>query len=258
MGSTLSIFPLGDSAATIELGDYINEELNQKALAIQTWILSRQIAGIKDVIVAYSSVSVFYDPVELNNRRAASDTCKEGAFECIRAWLEQAWREVAPISGENGGDDQTGDDQTRNGQAGKIHRVPVCYGSHHGPDLDWLAREKGIPADELIRLHCSRVYRVYMIGFLPGFSYLGEVDERLRIPRKQRPSLVKAGGVGIAGSQTGIYPLNSPGGWQIIGRTPLRLFDPHAELPILLKAGDYVQFFALASEEFLSLSEYPI
>jgi inhibitor of KinA len=258
MGSTLSIFPIGDSAATIELGELINEELSRKAMAIQAWILSRQVAGILDVIVSYSSVSVFYDPVGMTKRPDASDTCREGAFECMKALLQQAWHEAVSISGENGGNDQTGNGQTGNGQTGKIQQVPVCYGGQYGPDLDWLAGEKGIPAGELIQLHCSRVYRVYMIGFLPGFSYLGEVDERLQVPRKERPALVKAGSVGIAGSQTGIYPLNSPGGWQIIGRTPLRLFDPHAEPPILLKAGDYVQLYAVGAEEFLNLSAYSI
>jgi inhibitor of KinA len=245
MGATLSIFPLGDSAATIELGELINEELSRKAMAIQAWILSRHVVGIKDVIVSYSSVSVFYDPVELINRSEATGAGQEGAFEYTKVLLEQAWREAMPDSGENGGSEDME----------KIFRVPVCYDGGYGPDRDWLAREKGISVEELIGLHSSRVYRVYMIGFLPGFSYLGELDERLQIPRKEKPVPVKAGSVGIAGSQTGIYPLNSPGGWQIIGRTPLRLFDPHAEMPILLKTGDKVCFLAIGAGEFEAITK---
>jgi inhibitor of KinA len=228
---TLSIFPLGDSAITIDLGDRIDEELNRKALAMQEWLLSSHLPGVRDILVSYSSVTIFYDPVVV--REEGSD-CGDGAYAFMRQQLEQAMREAVTPSGGNG----------------RTIRIPVCYGGHFGPDLEWLSREKGISPEEVVHLHSSRMYRVYMIGFLPGFSYLGGVDERLQVPRKARPAPVKTGSVGIAGSQTGIYPLDSPGGWQIIGRTPVRLFNPEVEMPILLKTGDHVQFFPVGSKEF--------
>ena len=128
----------------------------------------------------------------------------------------------------------------------------------YAPDLEWVATQKGLSPEEVIGLHVAELYRVYMIGFLPGFPYLGTVDERLRLPRKAQPVNVVAGGVGIAGMQTGIYPLNSPGGWQIIGRTPLILFDLAMDPPIRLQAGDQVQFYAVSSADFRDLSGRPV
>ncbi len=132
-----------------------------------------------------------------------------------------------------------------------IVRIPVCYDERFGYDLDFISLAKQLAKDEIINLHVSRVYYVYMIGFLPGFSYMAAVDDKLVIARKPNPVPVIAGSVGIAGSQTGIYPLNSPGGWQIIGRTPLKkLFDEHADPPVLLKAGNRVQFYGITRQEF--------
>jgi inhibitor of KinA len=140
---------------------------------------------------------------------------------------------------------------SRAGEDGaSIIRIPVCYEPEYGPDLDLLAGKKGLTREEVIRLHTADIYRVYMIGFLPGFPYLGKVAPALEIPRKERPVPVVAGGVGIAGNQTGIYPLHSPGGWQIIGRTPLKLFDPCAPVPVSMKVGDWVQFFSITQQEF--------
>jgi inhibitor of KinA len=132
--------------------------------------------------------------------------------------------------------------------------VPICYGGRFGPDLEPVSRTKGISTEELIHLHCSSAYRVYMVGFLPGFAYLGKVDPRLDMPRKAIPVPVPAGSVGIVGGQSGIYPLNSPGGWHILGRTPLKLFDPLGEIPIRLRTGDLVQFLPIGPEEFEELS----
>jgi inhibitor of KinA len=126
----------------------------------------------------------------------------------------------------------------------------VCYEGAYAPDLEDVARQQGLSVREVIELHCAGVYRVYMIGFLPGFPYLGAVDQRLEVPRKPRPVPVAAGGVGIAGKQTGIYPLNSPGGWSIIGRTPVRLFDSQTDPPVRLQTGDRVEFYPIPTEEF--------
>ncbi|HEV9035133.1 MAG TPA: 5-oxoprolinase subunit PxpB [Puia sp.] len=228
-----SIFPLGDSAVTLDIGDGkgIDEQNNIRALALHDWLQTHRFPGIVDIIVAYSSVSVFYDT-------AVVITQDQTAFSRIKALLTQAWQEndgVVPATVV---------------AEGRLIRLPVCYEAAYAPDLEWVARETGLSCEEVINIHCAGPYRVYMIGFLPGFSYLGRVDPRLELPRKKFPVTVQAGGVGIAGMQTGVYPLNSPGGWQIIGRTPVRLFDPGMDPPVVLQTGDRVQFYPVGDDEF--------
>jgi inhibitor of KinA len=131
--------------------------------------------------------------------------------------------------------------------------IPVCYEKEFALDIEEIATVKNISINELIEIYTSKIYHVYMMGFLPGFAYMGEVDEKLEMPRKQQPrQTVEAGSVGIAGRQTGIYPLASPGGWQIIGRTPLKLFDAEKKEPTLLKAGDKAKFISISKDEFES------
>lgn len=132
-----------------------------------------------------------------------------------------------------------------------IKEVPVCYGGEFGPDLEEVAAHHVLDIEEVIQLHCIPLYQVYMIGFTPGFAYLGGLDERLHTPRKNEPrKKVLAGSIGIADQQTGIYPIDSPGGWQLIGRTPLRVFDPDRETPFLIQAGDFVRFRPITEMEF--------
>jgi inhibitor of KinA len=138
----------------------------------------------------------------------------------------------------------------QNDSTSELINIPVCYDPEFGPDLENLAREKNITTEDVIRIHTSKPYRVFMLGFLPGFAYMGEVDERISMSRKNQPVPVAAGSVGIAGKQTGIYPLLSPGGWQIIGRTPVHLFNKEKEQTTLLKAGDRVQFIPVSKNEF--------
>lgn len=242
----LSIFPLGDSAITIDLGNHVDDQLNRKVLALHDWLQARRFPGVIDIIVAYSSVSVFYDPVIVPSGKR---DCPDGVSFCLRQLLQEAWEAV--------GDDEEAVPAAEAGNVpggGHFFRIPVCYEGEYGPDLEWVAGEKGISPEEVIRLHHSITYHVYMIGFLPGFPYMGRTDTKLEVPRKERPVPVVAGGVGITGVQTGIYPLNSPGGWQIIGRTPTRLFNPESDPPIHLQAGDRVQFYPITREEFLSTS----
>jgi len=223
---------------TLDLGALIDEELNGKALAIAAWLRRQEHAfpGLRDIIVAYSSVTVFYDPVEMDVKQPAATG---GVYKYVRRLLEEAWAatgtpDLIPFTGEP-------------------VRIPVCYGGAYGPDLEELCKLKNMPPEDIIALHCASIYRVYMIGFLPGFPYLGRLDPRLEAGRKQRPAPVVAGGVGIAGNQTGIYPVNSPGGWQIIGRTPTRLFDPAATPPVKLSIGDRIRFYPVSPEEFRAL-----
>jgi inhibitor of KinA len=226
------IFPLGDSAMTLDLGNCIDEQHNIRALRVYDQLTGRGLSGVYDIIAAYSSVTVFFDPTVLRR-------------EEVQVLLEEAWRESG-VFFSNGLP-----------SADRVIHIPVCYEGEYAPDIEWVAREKGMTSSQVVEVHVSGLYRVYMIGFLPGFSYMGTVDERLQLPRKRLPVPVVAGGVGIAGQQTGIYPLNSPGGWQIIGRTPVRQFDVSRDPPVLLRAGDQVQFHAISFAEFRALSGRP-
>lgn len=234
--TSFSIYPLGDSAITIDLGNSIDEQLNRQALAIHDWLQAHRFPGLVDIIIAYSSVSVLYDPAIV---RASKVNCPDGAYNWVKRLLEQAGQEAISTAAVKG----------------HSFRLPVCYGGEYGPDLEWVARQKELSAEEVIRIHHSDSYRIYMVGFLPGFPYMGKIDSRLEIPRKDRPVPVMGGGVGIAGIQTGIYSLSSPGGWQIIGRTPVKLFDWQADPPIRFQCGDEVTFYPISREEFVSFHE---
>jgi inhibitor of KinA len=192
-----------------------------------------------EVVPAYSSFTVYYDIIAARKTALPGQT----GFDHIRALLEQ--RMTRPLQQET--------------TIERLVKIPVCYEEEFAPDLSYLAAEKKMTAEEVVEIHTQKKYKVYMLGFLPGFSYMGEVDERIAMPRKLQPHPVEAGAVGIAGRQTGIYPLHSPGGWQIIGRTPVKLFDPHHEEPCLLKAGDRVEFYPVSKKEFLEIQNpFPV
>jgi inhibitor of KinA len=254
------LFPLGDSAITIDLGNCIDEQLNRQALSISDWLEAHRFPGVLDIIVAYSSVSVFFDRLVIRN---SGITGPDAVSEWVGNWLKRAWREAEvgqssqpdKRAGQGGADGPT--DGSTPEAGGPVLSVPVCYEGEYAPDLDWVAREKGLSTQEVRTIHSNAVYRVYMVGFLPGFSYMGIVDERIQLGRKLLPVPVVAGGVGIAGMQTGIYPLNSPGGWQIIGRTPMRFFDAAGNPPVRLKTGDLVRFCSISTTEFRQLSGRP-
>lgn len=237
LSSSYSVFPLGDSAITIDLGNCIDEYLNVKSIAIQDWLVARPFPGRLDIVAAYSSVTVFYDPAGMVLAGIAGPG---EAYAWLEGLLRKAFEEAGPLP------------DTLEG--GRIVEIPVCYAGEYAPDLEKVAAQKGMPPEELVGLHTAGLYRVYMIGFLPGFPYLGRLHGRLEIPRKPQPEAVRAGGVGIAGMQTGIYPLDSPGGWWVIGRTPVKLFDADAEAPALLRAGDQVRFRTISPVDFREIS----
>lgn len=225
-----TIFPLGDCAATIELGTEMSEEINDRILSMQKWFEKNREAGIRDTIIAYSSLTIMYDPVEIKKSHPSFGTAYEWVFKkAVQSYYESDQHTSA---------------------AGSLFRVGVCYDSEFGTDLHEISLATKLSVDEIIERHTSRTYRVYMLGFLPGFAYMGEVDHSLYMPRKQTPAPVVAGSVGIVSNQTGVYPLNSPGGWQIIGRTPMKLFDPSNAVPVKLKPGDRVEFYRITREEF--------
>jgi len=210
----------GDSALLLELDEVINVSVNAQAIAVAAAMRRSGLSGIRDVLPTYRSVAVHFDPLTLD-------------VETVRETLTRA-ADTPPESGE-----------------GRTVVIPVQYGGEMGPDLAAVAAFAGITPDEVVSRHAGARYRVFMLGFLPGFTYMGTVDETIAMPRHATPRLkVPAGSVGIAGRQTGVYPRESPGGWQIIGRTPLKLFDVQREQPALLNAGDTVKFYPITLKEF--------
>jgi inhibitor of KinA len=225
------VFPLGDSAITIDFGNRMDEKINQQVMALFEKLLQQPLPGMIEAVPAYSSLTIYYDMVQLHKRIKADTTVYEWMKEQVEAIIQE------PLPANN--------------SSAAIIRIPVCYDIAFAPDLEEMATIKNISIEEIIEIHTAKKYRVYMLGFLPGFPYLGEVDEKIVMPRKQQPrQQVAAGSVGIAGKQTGIYPLASPGGWQIIGRTPVKLFDADNDKPTLLKAGDWVEFYSITIEEY--------
>lgn len=224
-----NIFPLGDSAMTIHFGNLIEEKINKQIIQLFHAIQAAQVVGVTDIIPAYSSLTICYDIVAVTKHQAGTS-----AFATMKNKMENLLQR----------EQHTTNQHTRQIQ------VPVCYADAFAPDKETMMRETHLSFDDIIQIHTSKTYTVYMLGFLPGFAYMGEVDARIAVARKTEPTNVAAGSVGIAGLQTGMYPVTSPGGWQIIGRTPLLLFDTEKEEPTLLQAGDEVQFFSIGEDEY--------
>jgi inhibitor of KinA len=224
------IFPLGDSAITIDFGNCIDEAINQYVITRFKQLQQQPLHGMIEAIPAYSSITLYYDVFALKRKIPTGITVFGWMCQQLQNLLQQTIEhKVAPE---------------------RVVKIPVCYEIEFAPDIKRLAAIKNISVDEVIQIHSSKKYKVYMLGFLPGFSYMGEVEETIAMARKPQPVNITAGSVGIAGKQTGIYPLASPGGWQIIGRTPLKLFDAEKEEPTLLRAGDRVQFYSINKKEF--------
>ncbi|MET0464799.1 MAG: 5-oxoprolinase subunit PxpB [Chitinophagaceae bacterium] len=232
MSSTIPyhIFPLGDAAMTVDFGARISPALNNAVMKLYHELQSAPLPGMKELTPAYSSLSVHYDLLQCSRLRPPERTVFEWMGELLHKRLKMLDHEESAPSREV--------------------IVPVCYDISFAPDLEALARQKNLSVEEVIHLHQANPYRVYLLGFLPGFTYLGEIDERITMPRKMQPNPVMAGSVGIAGLQTGIYSLASPGGWNIIGRTPLKLFDKDREPLTLLQQGDIIKFVSISKDEF--------
>ena len=223
----IRILTAGDSALLIEFGKEINPETNRKITALVQLMREQHIEGIVDVIPAFCSLLINNDPRVLS-------------YEELKERMEHLLKM------------ETKTEATRK----RIFEIPVCYGGEYGPDIENIAEHAGLSIEEVIKIHSSKDYLIYMLGFLPGFTYLGGLDERIHTPRLASPRLkIRAGSVGIGGSQTGIYPLDSPGGWQLMGMTPVRTYDPERQTPILVEAGDYIRFIPIDKEEFLRIQE---
>jgi len=216
------IVPAGDSALIVELEERIDPEVNARTIALAEAIQSAAIAGVRDVVPTYRSIAVYFDPLRVDYN---------ALIRCIET-------EAAHPSAESKSKREP-------------LRIPVCYGGEFGPDLGNVAAFAQMTEADVIAVHTASTYRVFMLGFVPGFAYLGVVDNRIAMPRHSTPRVrVPIGTVGIAGVQTGIYPAETPGGWQLIGRTPVKPFDASRAEPFLMKAGDAVQFYAIDVDEF--------
>lgn len=223
----MRILPLGDASLLIELGHAIDAETHERVLCAFNALSTAGMPGVVDIVPAYTGVAVHYDPRAYGRERHERDLMP---YDAIR-------REIVTVLDAA---------DTRPAGRGRVVEIAVRYGGADGPDLDHVARHAGMSASDVIALHASVEYTVYMIGFTPGFPYLGGLPAQLATPRRASPrQAVPAGSVGIAGSQTGVYPLSTPGGWQIIGRTDERLFRPELDPPTLLHIGDRVRFVAM-------------
>jgi inhibitor of KinA len=225
------IFPLGDNALTVDFGNEISAALNDEVLRLDSFINRRNFPGLIETVPAYGSLTVFYDVFTVRKNFPESAT----AFAAVKNFVETARTNAGEIERKES----------------RLIEIPICFDEEFAPDLAAVAARNDLTKEEVIEIFLARIYRVFMIGFLPGFPYLGEIDERIAAPRRSTPRLkTPKGSVGIAGRQTGIYPLESPGGWQIIGRTPLELFTPAAATPTLLQAGDSVKFHRIEKKKF--------
>ena len=216
----------GDTSLTVEFGNEISESINGKIRAFSIALTQSKIPGIVELVPTYRSLTVHYDP---------SLILHDALVQQMQGLMGQLDQIQIPPS--------------------QVLEIPVLYGDEMGPDLDFVAQHNGKTPEEVIAIHTSTEYLIYMLGFTPGFTYLGGMSDSIATPRLKTPRVkIPAGSVGIAGSQTGVYPIDSPGGWQLIGRTPVRMYDPERETPILPKAGQYIKFRAIDQQEYDSIA----
>ena len=219
------IMAVSDNSIMIEYPAEISEEINSRIRYITRQISEKMAGRIIDIIPAYHTIAVGYD-------------CLENDYRTLIRDIEEI------VAGSSVDEDEERD----------IVEIPVCYEEPYGLDIEEVCEIHDISREDLVRRHTAPEYLVYMVGFTPGFPYLGGMDESIATPRKKEPrSKIPAGSVGIAGSQTGVYPIESPGGWQIIGRTPLKLFDPYRENPVMIKSGQYIRYRSISAEEYEKL-----
>ena len=212
----------GDTSLSVEFGNEISQAINTQIRAFSIALQNSKIPGIVELVPTYRSLMIHYDPGVI--------LC-DALVKRLRGLLGQLDKIEIPPS--------------------QVLEVPVLYGGEMGPDLDFVAQHSGKTPEEVIQIHTSTEYLIYMLGFTPGFTYLGGMSEEIATPRLKQPRVkIPAGSVGIAGAQTGVYPIDSPGGWQLIGRTPVRMYDAGREIPILPKAGEYIKFYPITQAEY--------
>lgn len=226
----LAFLPLGDSAVIIQLGNAINLSVHRQVQSAVQYLEDHPFPGFIECVPSYTTISVHYDLLGIRGMEGCSSI-----FDSVCRQIEEVLnkveiqKEVVPV----------------------IVDIPVCYGGEHGPDLEAVASFHNLTPKQVIDIHSGQDYLVYALGFAPGFPYIGGVSEQIATPRLTTPRIkVPAGSVGIAGNQTGIYPIETPGGWQIIGCTPLALFQPEQQPPTLLQGGQYIRFRPINKAQF--------
>jgi inhibitor of KinA len=211
----------GDTALVVEFGDRIDRELSERVLSLSAAVRASNIPGVVETVPTYRSLMVHYDPLVTGNAK-------------LVAAVENLLDSARSVTGET-----------------TLWRIPACYAASHAPDLEHVAQRTGLSTEEVVRLHADTCFHVYMIGFVPGFPYMGDLPDVLMLPRREDPRVkVPAGSIAIAGNMTAVYPLESPGGWHLIGATPIRLFDIRASRPSLISPGDKVRFESIGAREF--------
>ena len=235
VGSEAKIVSFGESALLIEFGKGIDPEIHRRVQAVTEYLDAYSLPGVIEYVSAFSSVTIFYDPLAVKKMHMGSMTEAPLSFEILAALVTEMLTKLG--NGVN--------------HTPRVVEIPVCYGGEFGPDLEYVAEYNQLSAEEVIRIHAGGQYLVYMIGFAPGFPYLGGMPEAIAAPRRQSPRMsIPAGTVGIAGMQTGVYPIATPGGWQLIGKTPLALFRPDENPPTLLQSGDHIRFYPISRQEY--------
>jgi len=230
MNPSYALVQAGDSAIVVEFEDRIDPRINARAVALAETLVMRRVAGVRDVVPTIRSVTVYFDPLR-TDRTALEEQINRAAMESVG------------VIGKDHAADAAGTPEPTH--------IPVCYGGDLGPDLEAVAAFGRMSEADVVSLHTGRTYRVFMLGFVPGFAYLGNVDERIASPRLTTPrTRVPAGSVAIAGMQTGIYPMETPGGWRLIGRTNVKPFDLASPKPFLFKAGDLVRFYPIDRDDY--------
>lgn len=217
----------GDKALYIELGDSISPEINRRVKSLVSSIDEASIPGVIDLAPTYRSILVYYDPLQIT----LDDLQRK-----LIALGQRSTKETSEVS--------------------RVVEIPAVYGGEHGPDLDFVASHNNLTREEVVRIHMGSDYLVYMLGFNPGFPYLGGMSGKIATPRLNTPRVkIPAGSVGIAESQTGVYPLDSPGGWRLIGRTPVPIFDPSRDPPAIAQAGDFIRFVAIDEDRYKEIED---
>lgn len=220
------ILPVGDKAIVVEFGNEISVECNNKVLSLNKNITSKDKPFIVSTIPTYRSLLIKYDPLKIS-------------YPELLKYIKEK------LKYENKLDIKP-----------EVIEIPVKYGGDFGADIEYVAQYNDISVEEVIKLHTESIYRIYMIGFTMGFAYLGGMSKKIETPRLEKPrTKIPAGSVGIAGKQTGIYPVESPGGWRLIGKTPVKLYDPYRENPILIKPGNYIKFKKISEDDFFKVQE---